>query len=272
MRDGNKARAGGVQVYGVDDRFWKFHGVSVASPEGNDVLLSPALARELEAKSGDAVLLRIEKPSAIPIESLHGRKDDAGRTIRFTMREELPQSSLGEFSLRAQQGAVRAVFAPLRRLQRSIEQEGKANSILLALKDKVRSELALQYASRILKDRFSLADVGVKLRSLDERYAIVLESESAVINDLLAEKAQAAAGNKEKPGTSNYRAASFLTYLVNTIRIGQRETPYSLITAVTPGYAALKGFGVSAARGEIQKVCVGPRVPIGRCRRCGHQS
>ncbi len=42
-RDENNARAGDVQVYGVDDRFWKFHGANTQTPEGNDVLVSQAL-------------------------------------------------------------------------------------------------------------------------------------------------------------------------------------------------------------------------------------
>src|SRR5262249_14402851 len=92
-RDENKARASVVQVYGFHDRLWKFHGANATTPEGNDILVSRALAQELGAKQGDTMLLRIEKPSAIPAESLHGRKDDLGRTVRLTMREVLPSGS-----------------------------------------------------------------------------------------------------------------------------------------------------------------------------------
>src|ERR1039457_639424 len=58
-------RAAGVQVYGVDERFWKFQGLSGAEPRGREVLLSAALAGELGATSGDTILLRIPKFSAI---------------------------------------------------------------------------------------------------------------------------------------------------------------------------------------------------------------
>lgn len=223
-RDENNARAGGVQVYGVDERFWKFHGANTQTPEGNDVLLSQALAGELGAKQGDTLVLRIEKPSAIPAESLHGRKDDLGSTVRLTMREALPSVSLGEFSLRPQQGAVRAIFVELKKLQRNIEQDGKANVILLSAKN--TGSQSAQIAAQILKDKFTLADLGLKLRTLEQQQAISLESDSSVINDVLAEKAKAAA---EK---SNLRAAEILTYLANTIRIGDREIPYSLVVAL----------------------------------------
>ncbi|MFN7927826.1 MAG: hypothetical protein U0Y68_07745 [Blastocatellia bacterium] len=64
--------------------------------------------RELAGKIEDAVIVRIEKPTAIPVESLHGRKDEAGITLRSTVRQILPAAALGEFSLQPQQGAVRA--------------------------------------------------------------------------------------------------------------------------------------------------------------------
>src|SRR5262249_5900048 len=223
-RDENNARAGGVQVYGVDQRFWKFHGANVQTPEGNDVLVSQALAQELSAKQGDTLVLRIEKPSAIPVESLHGRKDDLGRTIRLTMRDALPMASLGEFSLRPQQGAVRAIFVDLKKLQRNIEQDGKVNAILLAAKS--ASGQSAQIAGQILKDKFTLTDLGLKLRKLEEQKELSLESDSAIINDKIAEKAVAVAG---KLGLVN---RPILTYLVNTIRLGETEIPYSLVSGI----------------------------------------
>jgi ABC-type antimicrobial peptide transport system permease subunit len=222
-RDENNARAGGVQVYGVDERFWKFHGVSAQSPQGNDILVSQPLAQELGAKSGDTLVLRIEKPSAIPAESLHGRKDDLGRTVRLTMREALPMASLGEFSLRPQQGAVRAIFVDLKKLQRNVEQEDKVNTILLSAKS--AGAQSAQIAQKILKEKYSLADVGVKLRVLEEQNVLSLQTESGVINQVLEEKAQEAA----RDINVNLQAKSYLTYLANSIRFGEKEIPYSIV-------------------------------------------
>jgi putative ABC transport system permease protein len=224
-RDENNARAGGVQIYGVDERFWKFHGANTQTPEGNDVLVSRALAQELGAKQGDTLILRIEKPSAIPAESLHGRKDDLGHTVRLTMREVLPAASLGEFSLRPQQGAVRAVFVELKKLQKNLEQDGKANVILLAAKN--ADSQSAQIAAQALKDKFTLADLGLKLRALEEQQTISLESDSAVINDTLADVVY------RMPKTTHLDEIPVLTYLINTIRLGDREIPYSLATALT---------------------------------------
>src|SRR5450759_3298296 len=99
-------RAAGVQVYGVDERFWKFQGLAGSAPRGREILLSAALARELGAAANDTILLRIPKFSAIPLETLHGRKEDLGKTLRLTMSGAVQRP----FSLRAQQGDVRAVY------------------------------------------------------------------------------------------------------------------------------------------------------------------
>ena len=70
VHEPSKRRAGGVKVYGVDERFWKFNGVNSAlTPENRNALLSPGLANELGSTAGESVVLRLEKPSDIPIES-----------------------------------------------------------------------------------------------------------------------------------------------------------------------------------------------------------
>src|SRR6266550_1441496 len=114
-------RAGGVVVYGVDERFWSFHGL----PDRAGVVISPGLASELRATPRDVLLVRLQKPSAIPIESLFGRKDDVARTLRLDVAGILPREQLGEFSLRPQQADVRAIFAPLARVQRDLAVAGR---------------------------------------------------------------------------------------------------------------------------------------------------
>ena len=154
-------RAAGVQVYGVDDRFWKFQGDAGEPPRGRDVLLSAALAQELGSKAGDTILLRVQKPSAIPLESLHGRKESVGQTIRLSMSGVANH----EFSLRAQQGDMRAVYVALGRLQRELNQPNRVNTIL---------------ASRApeLKQHYQLEDIGLHLRRLQAPDGFSLESET----------------------------------------------------------------------------------------------
>ncbi|HEV3469468.1 MAG TPA: ABC transporter permease [Pyrinomonadaceae bacterium] len=225
-RERGGARAAGVQVYGVDERFWQFHGVEgVAAPRGDEVLLSPGLAEELRAAAGETLLLRVEKPSDIPVESLHGRKEDVGRTSRLTVRETLAASRMGEFSVRPSQAAVRAVFVSLKGLQRSLEQEGRVNALLVSAREPGRAGQTERLGA-ILKNNFALEDLGVRLRALEGDRGLALESESALINDALA------AAAREAAEASGARTLPVLSYLANSIRVGDREVPYSLVTAV----------------------------------------
>src|SRR5580698_6041184 len=116
-----------IAVYGVDDRFFEFNGYNQRAPSGSEAQLTPALARQLGVKTGDAILLRVEKPSAIPRESLQGHKEDSGRTIRMTVSADAP-----EFALQPSQGDVSAVFVSLRRLQRDLALPSRVNTLLLS--------------------------------------------------------------------------------------------------------------------------------------------
>ena len=216
-------RASRVQVYAVDDRFWRFHGLDrVKAPGGNEALLSEGLAAELDAGPGMSVILRVENSSAIPTESLHGRKEDVGRSLRLTVREVLPREDLGEFSLSPRQGSIRAIFVPLSRMQTLLEQRDRANAILIAQLDTADVE-------RRLRESALVDDLGLRVRVLDTRGAIAVDSRSTLLSDASAEAAVRAAERSRLP------VIPTLTYLANSIRIGDREIPYSTITAIDLG-------------------------------------
>ena len=156
IHEPSKRRAGDVKVYGVDERFWKFNGVAgVTTPDNRNALISGSLATELGSNAGESLLLRLEKPSDIPVESLHGRKEDPGRTIRLNVAGVLGGESLGEFSLQPQHGAVHAVFVSLSFLQRELEQAGRVNTILMQIAFPRLNRPSQQYSSRNLRLKIS---------------------------------------------------------------------------------------------------------------------
>jgi ABC-type lipoprotein release transport system permease subunit len=229
----SKRVGSGIRVFGVDERFWKFHSRSEAAPHGHEVLISESLARELGTQAGDSLLLRIENPSEIPIESLHSRKENLGSTVRLTVRETLAPEALGEFSVQPQQSAVRAIFVPLALLQKTIGQERKVNLILVSSTTRSASpdhntDLRSRQIplSLLVQSQTSLEDFGIKLRALDDKRGISLEDDSKVISDSLAMKAV------ETARDLSMNAVSVLSYLANSIKAGEHSIPYSLVTAV----------------------------------------
>ena len=218
-------RVNKVRVYGVDDRFWRFHGVEEFSgPEGRQALLSPALAEELRTEPGATILVRVQRPSEIPMESIHGDKEDVGRTIRASVAAVVPPESLGEFSLEAAQGEVYAVFLPLRLVQQDLNIDRRVNVLLVStsLED---GDMATVVLERIVRSEAELEDLGLILRVLEAPRTIVLEGSGGLIDD---EKERFAL---EAARALNLEARPLFTYLVNSLGNGRREIPYSLVTA-----------------------------------------
>ncbi len=234
-RDSAGPRVSNVQVYGIDRRFWRMQGLA-GEPPPDGAVLTAALARELEAKPGDTVLVRVPKPSAIPLESLHGRKEDTGKTIRLNVA-----ATAGlEFSLQPQQGELKAIYVPLARLQRDMEQTGKVNTILLGRNGE--GQAAFNPAPT-LRMRYTLADLGIGLRPLEVPDALSLESESAIVSDELARTANTTAQSL------GLNAQPVLSYLANSIGIecGARScpaVPYSVVTALDSELAPAGDDGI----------------------------
>ena len=250
----SKRVASRIKVYGVDERFWRFHHLPGKQPPRNrEVFLSEGLARELSATNGDSIVLRVEKPSAIPVESLHSRKEDLGSTLRLTVQETLSPDAVGEFSLQPQQGEVRAVFVPLSSLQKAIDQPDKANLILIseASRDPAASAAVLakdEVLTRILKARTSLDDFGIKLRTVGptpSQANISLEQESKVISGPLSEIAN------ETASALSLRPVPVLSYLANSITAGERSIPYSLVTGLDESSLELLAPGQARSRDDI---------------------
>ena len=224
-------RAAGVLVYGVDDRFWAFHGKGAST----GVLLSPALYQELGAATRDAILVRLQKPSAIPIESLFGRKDDIARTVRATVDAVLSAEDLGEFSLQPRQADVRAMFLPLRQVQRELAIAGRVNTILTMGSNREAIATATRQTA-------TLEDLGATVAISNGLQQLIVEGRSGIMSEALAAAAIKAATSL------GWRPVPVFTYLANTIRKGDRQIPYSLIagtdlSAVVPTDSSAAGIG-----------------------------
>lgn len=226
-------RVGQVRVYGVDDRFWAFHGVQgVSGPADRDVFVSQALAEELGATVGAPLLVRVQRPSDVPLEFLHSRKGDLGRTLRLSIREVLRPESLGEFSLEPQQGTVRAAFVPLSLLQRRIEAEARVNTLLVSTRSG-RSADTVRALEQLAAAEARLEDLGLTVTPLDDRGLLAVGSDTGLLDDELAGVVQRAVRD------TGWGAQPLFTYVANTLQANGREVPYSLVTATDLGTIAL---------------------------------
>ena len=80
-----------------------------------------------------AVLLRVQRPSDIPLESLHGRKDDLGRTLRLTTRSILESVVARRVLARRAAGRGDGRVRSVGRLREELEIDDRVNTIVWCL-------------------------------------------------------------------------------------------------------------------------------------------
>jgi ABC-type antimicrobial peptide transport system permease subunit len=227
------ARVDQVNVIGCDARFRNLWGTGSSlllgsNPEkidpetaptiaamnrflGDDeVILSEPLARLLNVKQDDWVLLSLARPGAIPAESAMGRKRAALDTMRLRVYG-IGKKGLVNFSVRPNQRAPLNVFVSLAALQKQLDETGRVNAILRAKPDKPAAWHP------------QLADFGIHVEQAPlgyidittDRLIFAPEVEKAIVDKLHGLDVQPA-----------------LTYLANSINFDGREVPYSTITAI----------------------------------------
>jgi ABC-type antimicrobial peptide transport system permease subunit len=219
----SRRRAGEVTVFGVDERFWTFHGLPMPELGAREAILSTPLAAELGASEGDAVLVRLHAAEDVPGSSLFGRRDDPARGLRLTVKEVRGRDELGELALRPRAGGVRAMYVPLGTIQSTVAQPGAANVLLVSAGSE---DVPAQELEAALAEAVEIEDLDLRLRMLPEAGALQLETRSALMDDALAEAATTVAAGQD------LRTTEVFVYLANTIRLGTREIPYSLVAAL----------------------------------------
>ncbi|MBY0521984.1 MAG: FtsX-like permease family protein [Gemmataceae bacterium] len=130
-------QAGRVLILGVDDRFWpgtKPGGDDFWRSEDREVVLNRTLADELQVKAGDQVTIHLQKASAVPRETLLGRRgaSDVLSRLVLKVRAVLPADSFGnQFSLIPSPASPRNAFVPLQLLQDQLELDDRVNALLV---------------------------------------------------------------------------------------------------------------------------------------------
>jgi len=223
ITDGNdKRRANRIEVLGVDERF--FNVGAAQNPFVNDgkqgVVLNEQLAARLKVGVGDEVLLRIENPSVMSRDLPVSPDSDLSVAFRLEVMMVATQAEFGRFSLRANQVAPLNAFVPLDWMQDKLRRDDQANVLLVA--ENPEGDISPENANTAIKKRWQLADAGLKLRRLDEHDALEVRSRRVFIDESLSEAAVQAGDD----------AVGILTYFVNELRLGDKATPYSMVTAM----------------------------------------
>ncbi len=220
----SNTRASRVQIQGIDNRFANlFDQILPELTIGGifpSVVVNESLQKELNAQIGDAILLSFEQSDDIHRESLFGRADDAVQTIRLTLAGVLPDRGMGRFGLFARQNVPLNAYLSLPVLQKALGQRGRVNTLLVSGDPDAEVQEAL---SRVATPD----DLGIVIRHEADYFAI--ESTQFILKSHIAETIQHISTELNAPHMS------ILTYLANITQVGEREQPYSTISALDVG-------------------------------------
>lgn len=215
-------RANRIQVLGVDQRFYR--AGAMGNPFVDDwsegIVLNDPLAAKLEVGVGDEVVLRVDKPGLMSREIPLMSDSDLSMPFRLTVKAIAGQSDFGRFSLQANQIAPLNVYVPMQWLQEKLDRIAQANMLLVAASTK--DNITVEKADVAVRKCWQLADASLELRELEGRDLLEIRSSRIFIDESLSKAAMNAAGG----------AVGVLTYFVNELRLGDRTTPYSMVTAM----------------------------------------
>jgi len=218
------SRINRVQVLGIDSRFPLLWANAPACPDDNSAVISLNTAEKLSLKQGDYILLRISKQGMAPANAPFVAENSPSAAFRFRVASIADDEHMGRFSLKNNQGAPFNVFVSSNRLQAMLGLKGKANALLLGATPEGWTDAAKP--DSLLQTTWKPEDAGLDIRKLDQYGSCELRSERIFIN------------KKAEEAVKSVLTASrgFLTWLANSLTAGEKTTPYSFVTAVSPDF------------------------------------
>lgn len=233
------ARAGHVQVLGVDPRFWPLFNEERAALD-TGLIINQALAGALQLASSDTVELRMEKQGSIPSESVLGQRSDDPALVLETSKVAaiIPNTGAGRFTLQPMQGEPFIAYVKLESLQRRLAdvQQLPAGSVNVMLVPRTGVVPSTDTNSRDelqkkLQSVHTLENLGFSLQLNQDRTSAVFTSRRLLLEPQAEKIIQQAM-------SSEFQVTPTLTYLANrTFRLDQGKLsqtfiPYSTVVGV----------------------------------------
>lgn len=232
-------RAGGVQVYGVNEQFWQLTTSAGGPPEGSQVVLNRRLADQLGADVGGDVALVVEIPPSIPRDSLLGERNETVIQLLLTVSgiAEADETQ-GRFGLNPSQQLPLNAFLSLDTLQQRLglsrirpsprdpaERQSRVNAVFIGTDGAIGPDVADSLTQEVARLK-TLSDLSLRIVTNQERGYLSLESERMILEDNVADAALRAADELE------YETSPVLVYLLNEVWNADDADAYSMYPVV----------------------------------------
>lgn len=218
-RTDETARVHAVQAIGCDERFFQLapNPQPLDPPGPGFCFLNPTLARRLNLQPGEDIVLTVPRPSPLSRDAPLVGSTDASASLLLRIERILTPPQFASFSLAAESLPTPTIFCNRSDLARAVDQPGKANLLLLAGD--------LHAANRTIPRVWTLADLGLRIRSVRDGRCLQLTSTRALLAPPIV-----SAARKAFP-----HAHGVLTWLAESLRAGTRSSPYPFVAAVETG-------------------------------------
>jgi putative ABC transport system permease protein len=211
---------GQVNLFGITPAFWSFApGKSdIPALDAKSWAINRELARTLDLKPGDSLVLRLGKPGLASRDAPLSGEPEELITVRGTVAQIREDDAMGRFNLEATQLPAPAVFLPIDTLAEAIERSDRANLLLF------REPISTDEATALVRKSAQLADYGLSLQDIPLSAATEIRTDRIFLPTLIEDKLR----------TLLPTARPVVTYLANTIAANGKETPYSMVTGIDP--------------------------------------
>ncbi len=222
------ARASRVRILGIGSRFGDLFHAEIPDLSRHGIptpfVVNESLRQELNARVGDGILLSFARPGSIHRESLFGRGgvSESIQTVRVQLTGVLPDRGMGRFGLASSQDAPLNAFLSLHVLQDALGLPDRVNMLLVSEGSRDAGD-----PGSALSRTATLDDFGLSMR-VQADY-LTIESTRFFLKPHVADTVL---GLAEEWGMPHM---AILTYLANTIQVGDRVLPYSTIAAMGAG-------------------------------------
>ncbi|WP_414663514.1 FtsX-like permease family protein [Horticoccus sp. 23ND18S-11] len=231
-------RVNHLNLIGADERFQ-----ALSAPAGSPPTAAPALtdgtawantefARRLPLTLDTAGqptpangVIRLEKPTWLPRDAPLSSGNETSTALRVALKTGA--AAMDRFSLEANQAVPATLVVARPWLQKSIEKVGGANVLLFGQNaagslDAAQVNAAIRRTWTLPDADLDLAAVTTTLTPRPGQKVVELRTDRVFLDTPVVE----AIGTRAAP------AQQLLTYFVNELRLGERATPYSFVTAM----------------------------------------
>jgi len=211
-----------VMIVGIDSGFNKLNSMSLPDFQNDEVVINQRLAAKLKLSVNDGLLVRVESSGLIPINTPMAQEPKPSIAMRLTVKAIATEEQLGNFNLSNDQSEPYNIFVPLSYLSQKLELKNLANVILFA--ENPDQKIDIQSIDSSMQSVWNIEDMGLSIEYPDSAGTYDLVSNRIFIDEPVS-LAIIDAGLPHQ---------NIITYLVNSIRFGTRQTPYSFATASSP--------------------------------------